>query len=584
MTLTRFMVLVFALVASITASAQSTKCIHEGCLALTIEEALSFRENTRLHRTENVSSVNLQPRFIDPSGQLNPQLNPDVKVLIAPDGMDNLGYYIDPESRFNLYNFTHWSQIDILSWFGGTANKTLLIPSRPWVEAAHKNGVKVIGSIFLAISQWGGSADTVSAFLQRDENGHFPMAHRLVEIAEYYGFDGWLMNQETDLSAVKNELNELVTGLKDYNRSAFLGKEMLAFMQYLTHIAPEGMEIHWYDAQILDGTVQWQNELNDNNAMFFGSAKAPAADAIFLNYWWDREMILSSRTMSKELGRDPYDVYTGADLWPQRTAQVVFKQTQWLDDIFSDKEQQGLTSIALFANNVNFSFLGDEHTPAYSTYKSNKKDFQRFFDTETRLFAGDDLNMASNQSDGWNGLSRYIPARSVITTLPFSSFFNVGQGLKRALHGNIVDSTEWHNIGEQDLLPSWQFAIVGNSNTSVRFDFDNPYHGGSSLLVQGTLEKDSIEIPLFKTSIDEQAKTLTVVFKSHKQNVGAIQLRYSDGSSHSYSLEGSASNQWKSISFNLSNDQTASLQRISYKNEEHHSGEFSLNIGALMLE
>src|SRR5690606_25087433 len=138
-------------------------------------------------------------------------------------------------------------------------------PARPWVETAHKNGVKVIGSVFLGVAQWGGSADTAEALLEQDAQGRFVVADRLIEIASFYGFDGWLINQETDLTAVKDNNNQLLKGQKNQARGEALAARMLAFVQYLTAKAPQGMEIHWYDAMVASGEVRWQNQLNDKN-------------------------------------------------------------------------------------------------------------------------------------------------------------------------------------------------------------------------------------------------------------------------------------------------------------------------------
>ena len=70
--------------------------------------------------------------------------------------MNNLANYSGEENRFNLYNFTHWAYIDKLVWFGGTASQTVHIPSAPWVNTAHKNGVQVFGNVFFAPTVFGG--------------------------------------------------------------------------------------------------------------------------------------------------------------------------------------------------------------------------------------------------------------------------------------------------------------------------------------------------------------------------------------------------------------------------------------------
>ena len=551
---------------------------------LSVEQAMNWTPEASYSDKKNISRVPLAERFKARSSQLSESLNPDVKVLIAPDGMDNFASYIDEQEVFNLYNFTHWAQIDVLNWFAGTADQNINIPSRPWVEAAHKNGVKVIGSIYLAVAQWGGSADTAEKFLRRDELGRFPMAHKLVEIAEFYGFDGWLMNQETDLSAVKDKDNELVKGVKDYNRAAFLGKEMLAFMTYLNHLAPENMEIHWYDAQLMDGTVRWQNELNQHNAPFFGHKFAPVSDAIFLNYWWDKKMVQDSHEFANRLRRDPYEVYTGVDLWPARNAQKAFIENTWLGDIFSDEDQQGLTSIALFGNNFNFNFTGNQEQEAYSDYQSNPQDYPRFYATETRLFAGDNLNMADHDKQKWMGLSRYIPARSVLTSLPFRTSFNTGHGMKKAQKGKVVSERSWHDVSLQDILPSWQFAVIGSKGLSLSFDFQQPYSGGSSLLVKGSTSDQGAIIPLYKTQFKLDGQTLKLA------SLGAaafkVILTFSDNTQHILSIESVVDGRehgWKQSQFSLASNNGKVVDRISlYLDKGNEAVE--LRLGELAIE
>lgn len=545
---------------------------------LTVSQALAWSSTSEFADANNVSQVPLAPRFKAIQTQLNSSLNPDVQVLIAPDGMNNFANYLVEQEQFNLYNFTHWAQIDVLNWFAGTADLTVNIPARPWVESAHRNGVKVIGSIYLAVAQWGGSADTAEAFLVRDEQGRFLMAHQLIEMATYYGFDGWLMNQETDLSAVKDASNQLVKGVKDYNRAAFLGREMLAFMTYLTSIAPDDMEIHWYDAQLVDGTVVWQNELNERNAPFFGTGLEPASDAIFINYWWDKAMVEQSQHNAKKMGRNPYAVYTGVDLWPARSAQKAFVKTQWLDDIFSDPQQQGLTSIALFGNNVNYNFSGHQDTPAYSQFQQSPSDYQSFYDTETRLFSGDNLNIADVQQAKWQGLSRYIPARSVLSQLPFRTSFNTGHGLSKVNKGNKVSASPWHDMSQQDILPSWQFAIFGSKQIEVRYDFETVFDGGSSLYIGGDASQQTV-IPMYKTKFNIANEQLAIVTKG-QGNIG-VELSFYDGSSALFPLASKA--QWHTTTIDLQAFASKTMTRISFVIDESQS-RVSLNIGNITIE
>ncbi|MBU0911157.1 MAG: glycoside hydrolase [Gammaproteobacteria bacterium] len=463
--------------------------------ALTLQQARDWSPQAPTASVENVSQVPLARRISAPlAGQQ--QLDTQAKVLYAPDGMNNFANYLKMQPQFNLYNFTHWSQIDVLNWFAGTADLTVQIPARPWVDTAHKNGVKVIGSVFLGIAQWGGNPDTVEALLEQDNQGRFILADKLIQMADYYGFDGWLINQETDLTAVKDAQNQLVKGKKDPERGRELAKRLLAFMQYLTANAPQGMEIHWYDSMLASGEVRWQNQLNAKNQQFL-QAQVPSSDAMFLNYWWDQAMVRSSRQKALELGRSPYDVYTGVDLWPSRDAQRAFSSYQWLDWLFDG--HKALSSIALFAPNVNFNFEGETHTPAFSRFRTDPTDVSSFYATESRIFAGDNLNLALVDKSGWKGLGAYLPAKSSLLSLPFSSSFNTGQGKVMMQQGKKTGGA-WTDISRQDLLPTWQFAVQGRNTLQLSYDFDQPYQGGSSLAVRGTATKSSL-MPLYHSSV-----------------------------------------------------------------------------------
>ena len=118
--------------------------------ALTLEQTRHWTANSEFASALNVSHEPLARRINAYLNAEQQQLDTRAKVLYAPDGMNNFANYLQTQDKFNLYNFTHWAQIDVLNWFAGTATHTVQIPAKPWVDVAHKNGVKVIGSIFLA--------------------------------------------------------------------------------------------------------------------------------------------------------------------------------------------------------------------------------------------------------------------------------------------------------------------------------------------------------------------------------------------------------------------------------------------------
>jgi endo-beta-N-acetylglucosaminidase D len=561
--------------------------------SLTLAQVEQWSPNSTLADKNNVSSVPLNKRFVADLGNNNQPLDSDVKVLIAPDGMNNFANYLKEQNKFNLYNFTHWSHIDVLNWFAGTANETVSLPSRPWVETAHKNGVKVIGTVYLSVAQYGGSVETVARLLQQDASGEFPLAKKLIAMAEFYGFDGWLINPETNLTYVKNGKGEVVKGKFEYKNAALLGEKMQVFMQYLTKIAPPAMEIHWYDSMLLDGSVKWQNELNPQNAPFLQNGEQRMSDAMFMNYWWNSEMAEGSRDYAEKLGRSRYELYFGADLSPARNAQRIFERGDWLKALFpsqSDKQvNQAVSSIALFGNDVNFTFTGNKHTKAFSNFRHDEKDYRRFYDTETRLFAGDDLNLYSNDgSDQWSGIGRFVPAKSTLSQLPFNTSFNTGHGLFKAEQGKPV-SGQWHDMTQQDILPTWQFAVDGNKATSVFYNFESAYRGGNSLAITSEKSQGISTIPLYESLFSLNGNSeLSIAYQYDLPNdVVSLWLELDHDKIIYFPLTNAkerhdiAKNNWLTVKHSLKDYQHNVVTRIGFSVGEHLVNDVAINIGLM---
>lgn len=580
--------------------------------ALTLQQTKSWTPHGTTASKANISQIPLAARHSAPLSSTQAQ-NQQAQVLYAPDGMNNFGNYLQPQSKANLYSFSNWSQIDILNWFAGTADLSVQIPARPWVETAHKNGVKVLGSVFLGIAQWGGNPDTVEKLLEQDAQGNFIMADQLLRIAGYYGFDGWLVNQETDLTVVKDAQNKLVLAAngkpqRDKARGQQLAAKMLAFMQYLTAKAPAGIEIHWYDAMVADGTVRWQNELNANNQAYLkvdGQASTKAGShAMFLNYWWNGAMVKRSVQRAKAAGLSPYQLFFGADLWPERDAQKAFVQTQWLRDLLADSgDGQGRiqSSIALFAPNVNFNFAGDNTTPAYSTFAKDPKDIDRFYQTEQRLFAGDDLNVAVlDGGKAWPGLGAYLSAKTVLTQLPFVTHFNTGQGLYWFEQGERLpapflnmakDATAtatnsgWSDISQQDILPTWQFALQGSAAaaSTLQYDFNQGWSGGSSLLLQVRKAGD-LTIPLYQLALTLPATAqLQLQLQTDAPGAVVLLLQTAQGQ-YRYPLGAkAAAQQWQAQAIDISALKGQQLQRLSLELSATRPAKLQFRLGRIAL-
>lgn len=526
--------------------ASSSRVYCQADLTLTINDLLNWQPS--ISNQSNISLIPLHDRVRTTNFQIGSGLDTNAKILYCPDGMDNFGPYIDSANQFNLFNFSHWQYIDILAWFGGSASSPIIIPSKAWVDAAHKNGVKIIGTVFMAPAVFGGSQALVQSFLQQDSLGNFIAAAKMIEMANYYNFDGWILNFETSVNSATGSLASLFVSKLD---SAYSG------------------EVIWYDAMLTSGSISYQNKLNANNAYFFQHSTG-----LFTNYNWTlASTVASSATYATNLGLSPFNVYTGADMWPGRPAQTAFTDYTWIDNIITGGVAK--TSIAMFAMNFTFNY------GPFSNFNNDPADYNNFYSSERKIFFGIDEDPFVTDNT-WKGLVHYIPVRTAITSFPFQTDFNTGHGLNYYANGNILAFGPWHNMSHQSMLPSWTFY---KNNMTINYEFNDAFSGGTSLSLSSAAG-GTYEIPLFSIDVITNSNILKseIVIKSSSGSgidSIAIELKKRNGLSSAYAIFNPAFNgSWENLISNFSGlGNSDTIEAINFN--VYASGTFSLIIGKL---
>ena len=196
----------------------------------------------------------------------------------------------------NANTFTYWQYVDTLVYWGGSSGEGLIVPPSPdVVDAAHKNGVRVLGTVFMPQTAHGGKMEWLEDLLVKNEDGSYPVADKLIEVAQTYGFEGWFMNQETE-------------GTDEEPLTADHAARMQQFIQYFKEQAPD-LDLVYYDSMTVDGKMDWQNALTEENLAYLVSEDGdPVADAMFLNFWWtsdtlaDQELLKKSAALASENG------------------------------------------------------------------------------------------------------------------------------------------------------------------------------------------------------------------------------------------------------------------------------------------
>ncbi|XP_074967281.1 cytosolic endo-beta-N-acetylglucosaminidase [Phalacrocorax aristotelis] len=355
--------------------------------------------------------------------------------------------FIQGSATRNPYVFYHWQYIDIFIYF---SHHTITIPPVCWTNAAHRNGVPVLGTF---ITEWTDGEKLCEAFLAGGEEAYHAVSKQLARIAQHYRFDGWLVNIENMLSA------------------AAVGN-LPHFLRHLTaqvHSAVPGGLVIWYDSVLQNGALRWQNELNEQNRVFFDSC-----DGLFTNYNWKEEHLERTRRLA---GPRHTDIYVGID---------VFARGDVIGGGFdTDKSlhlirQRGL-SAAIFAPGWVYEHLGEE-------------------------------NFLHNETKFWGLLAKYLHTHS-ICTLPLTTSFSLGMGTSRFLAGKEEEAGPWYDLSAQEIQPLY---LEQESKLSISCCLQDAWYGGSSLRVQGTIppNEEHVAIRLFSLQMPAPPKLfLTLVYK-----------------------------------------------------------------------
>lgn len=239
------------------------------------------------------------------------------KLLVCHDYKG--GYTESPFSPSYTFNF--WSSCDIFIYF---SHHRVTIPPPGWITAAHRQGVKILGTL---IFESGAEPDCLrllvgnlpsattaparhpanSTSLSLPLSPHY--ARLLAALALQRGFDGYLLNFECPLQGGVEQTRVLAAWI------ALLRSE-------LVRTVGDHAECIWYDSTIFTGALAWQDRLNSLNLPFF-----LASTGFFTNYTWpaDYPSLSTQYLLSLPPNLTPQQlpnnsnilssIYTGIDVW-----------------------------------------------------------------------------------------------------------------------------------------------------------------------------------------------------------------------------------------------------------------------------
>ncbi len=469
----------------------------------------------------NRGAVPLQTKFRFPAAQVNAHARGD-EAQVAALSIMNPSTSNNPSQGslvFDRYAFNYWQYTDLLVFWGGSAGEGLILaPNSEVIDAAHRNGVPVLGTIFLPPNVFGGQIEWLEDLVQRSGET-FPVADKLIEVAEYYGFDGWFINQETN------------------GANATLAADTRDFMRYLRDNA--SLHIMWYDSMIESGSIAWQNQLNSLNDGYFEDGGL-VSNSMFLNFFWNATRLQNSRALAISLGRSPYELFAGVDT----QANGYNTSVNW-GALFPESQP----------HEVSLGF----YVPTWTwTSSSSPEDF---YARANRFWVGANRDPGNTTTAAaWKGVAHYVPAKTVIGSGPFVTHFNTGQGNLYAFDGQMMSNQPWNNRSLQDVLPTWRWRIDSAGTPLVpELDWSDAYEGGTQLKVSGDLDaSNQLDLYQMLTPLTATSK-LQIAFKgiaggspSHL----AVGLAFQDGSSIAaptfLEVGNAASSDWNLVELDLS--------------------------------
>ncbi|MFE2524368.1 endo-beta-N-acetylglucosaminidase [Streptomyces sp. NPDC059382] len=372
------------------------------------------------------------------------------------------------------YALTHWAYIDELVFWGGSSGEGIVLaPNAPVVDAAHRNGVRVLGNVFLPPVAYGGDLRWTRDLVRRDASGRFPIAEQLVRVARTYGFDGWFVNAETD------------------GGDSALASRTRGFLRALRAAGePHGLRVTWYDAMNTTGRVGWQGALNALNQDFFEDRFGTVADGMFVDFRWTARTLAESGALAERLGRSRHELWAAVDT----------ESRGWDADVDWDAiVPRGRDHV------VGIGFYRPEWTRDHLTDRSPGA----FHRADDRFWTGESLDPARPAPEsGWRAPATVVADRSTVAALPFGCSFNTGHGERWYEAGEVTSSAPWSLLGLQDVLPGRRWVVdTDGPRPSVTLDFDAAWRGGSSLLVDGVLTAPvavglhATRLPLTRTTV-----------------------------------------------------------------------------------
>ena len=493
----------------------------------------------------NRGAIELRDRWMGPS--VNPNASRDAKIM--PLAMSNARASEAPSQGGDgdfVYAFNNFQYVDIFNFWGGSsAEGPIAIPSPEVIDSAHRNGVPATGTIFIP---WGDSAygnQFVSEMLEKDAEGHYIAADKLIEIAQYYGFDGYIFNAESGTG---------VSGFKD-------------FLAYLQRNKPDNFTITWY---------------NGSGGLSSGSIKSwmQDGDTRITDEWWldmsGGGNVDSTIQAAQECGVDPWNIHSTWEYWPMSGMPGT---------------KGGNYQTRLDATGKLKCSLGILAPTCTLTQATSSDDYMNVQDQKLWVGPTFDPSSTYRPESEFCGFANLVADRTPVIGTDFVTTFTTGNGYKFYEDGVVTGKESgWYNRSLTDVLPTWRWIIDSEGQKlSAKIDYDDAWYAGTSMKLYGSMDANKQNhVKLYSAQLDiTGTTTFSITYKTAKAGVDlSLGLCYGDSYADEnfkfYPVTTTANGEWTTATVDLSGDAGKRAIAISLKlNAPAGVSDYALNVGRM---
>ncbi len=430
--------------------------------------------------------------ILDRADRLRPQTYEKRNLFLnLPMDVGSGGAAGYPNDKFAADVFSMWQYTNLF----GSWNHGFFQAPGAWVDAAHRNGTKIMSGIAF-FESWTGDGDAgYSSMITQKVNGEFKYVKPLINCLMYFGADGINYNWEdtsysdTNIVAFHKALYKyaIECGYYDYDSSIYTAQQGINTNNTgLTNALLGNAEGQTHALMLNYNGGDFTTAVKMQQSVQAAEAAVGSTEDLYTGVW-----IAGMDRNWKALDQTDYNHRIGICLWGEH-GQSRFMSYNVGDGAF---DTQGNYQ-RLLERAMSGGYRNPLNRPAVTATGSGKINWEA-----TAAYPYPLMNFA--------GIAEWIPERSTIQgDMHFLTHFTLGNGDRYFYKGKKSYAGSWYNMSSQDLVPTYRWLrLKSNTADNVSTDIEvnythlDAYTGGSCIELTGAATETGTDIVLYKTSL-----------------------------------------------------------------------------------